>query len=35
MEGVLEKLDTAFKAWSEPTDESTLSEKEGKNRGCF
>lgn len=21
-------------AWTEPTDESALSEKEGKNRGC-
>lgn len=32
---VLEQLKAAFDAWSEPTEESTLSEKEEKNRGCF
>lgn len=32
---VLEQLKAAFDAWSEPATESALSEKEGKNRGCF
>jgi len=27
-------LKEAFDLWSEPTTESALSEKEGKNRGC-
>ena len=31
---VLEHAKAAFDAWSEPTDESALSEKERKNRGC-
>lgn len=30
----LEHLKAAFEKWTEPTDESALSEKEGKNRGC-
>jgi hypothetical protein len=31
---VLEHAKEAFDKWSEPTDESALSEKERKNRGC-
>lgn len=34
-EDVLNSLKVAFEAWSEPAAESTLSEKEDKNRGCF
>jgi hypothetical protein len=32
---ILPRVEKAFKEWSEPTDESALSEKEGKSRGCF
>ena len=32
--GVMQKCHEAFNAWKEPEDESALSEKEGKNRGC-
>ena len=32
---IVTQIEKAFAAWTEPTDESDLSEKEGKNRGCF